>query len=239
MISLTRFQCNVSANWRFGILALFFCVLFGRLGMWQLARADEKKQMLAMQHQRATEIAIDWHSGETLPLQYQPIHVHGHFSPITLLLDNQHYQHQFGYNVLSPLILDKGDVVLVDRGWVPGHANRDDIPEITTPSTVIEVEGNVYYPAQKSWSLGNIFDKKKDNVAVIELIDAQILSQFLHKSVYPFIIRMHPKAPNGFVREWPVVAMPPDRHVAYAVQWFAMALVVVLLYFILSIKKRK
>lgn len=239
MISLTRFQCNVSANWRFGILALLFCMLFSRLGIWQLARADEKKQMLATQQQRAAEIAIDWHSGEALPLQYQPIHVRGHFSPITLLLDNQHYQHQFGYNVLSPLILDKGDVILVDRGWVPGNANRDNVPNITIPSAVIEVEGSVYYPPQKSWSLGNIFDRKKTNLAVIELIDAQILSQFLHKSVYPFIIRMHPEAPDGFVREWPVVAMSPDRHVAYAVQWFAMALVVVLLYFVLSIKKKK
>ena len=238
MISLTRFQCNVSANWRFGILALLFCLFFGRLGFWQLARANEKRTMLATQQLRAADVPIEWSPGDVLPKQYQPIHVRGHFSSMTFLLDNQHYQHQFGYNVLSPLILDNGDVVLIDRGWVSGNANRNDTPKIEVPSELLNAEGSAYYPSQKNWSLGNIFDRKKTNLAVIELIDAHILSQFLHKSVYPFIIRMRPQGPHGFVREWPVVAMSPDRHVAYAVQWFAMALVVVLLFIILSIKKK-
>ena len=238
MISLTRFRNNVSVNWRFGILALLFCLFFGRLGLWQLARADEKKHMMATQQQREAETAIDWLSGDVLPSQYQLLHVRGRFSPIILLLDNQHYQHQFGYNVLSPLLLDNDSVILIDRGWVPGDANRDIVPIITAPSERVEMEGSAYYPSQKNWSLGSIFDRKKADLAVIELIDVRLLSQFLHKSVYPFIIRMHPKAAHGFVREWPVVALSPDRHVAYAVQWFAMALVVALLFIVLNMKKK-
>ena len=102
----------------------------------------------------------------------------------------------------------------------------------------MEVLGSVYFPSDKNWSLGNIFDKKQADLAVIELIDARIVGQFLHKSVYPFIIRMRPESAHGFIREWPVVAMSPSRHLAYAVQWFAMALVVVLLFIVLNIKKK-
>lgn len=237
MVSLTRFKFNV-ISLRFGILALLFCLFFARLGFWQLARADEKRQMLAAQQQQSAKAVIDWQPGDKLPVAYQPIQVRGHFSPITLLLDNQHYRHQFGYNVLSPIILDQGGVLLVDRGWVPGDANRENLPKKSIPLGAIQILGSVYYPSQKNWSFGNIFDRKKSELAVIELIDTHVIGQFLHKSVYPFIIRMHPADAHGFVREWPVVAMSPERHVAYAVQWFAMAFVVVLIFIGLTFKKK-
>lgn len=237
-MSITRFKSHFIANWRFGILALLFCLFFSRLGFWQLARADEKEQLLLTQSQQATQAPIDWHSGNIEPDQYQPIHVRGHFMPVTLLLDNQHYQHQFGYDVLSPLVLAKGKVVLVDRGFVPANVNREIIPSVTTPSGDIEIVGSAYFPSDKNWALGNIFDKKQSNVAIIELFDARIVGQFLHKSVYPFIIRLRPEAAHGFVRDWSVVAMSPSRHLGYAVQWFAMASVILLLYIILNFKKK-
>lgn len=239
MLSLTRFKCNFIANWRFAILAAFFCLLFVQLGLWQLKRADEKKQMLESQHRLLLQAPIDFPlaSADSL-IQYQPVHVQGHFLNITLLLDNQHYQHQFGYNVISPLMLAGGKVVLIDRGWVAAGSNREELPEITIPLGPLDIEGSVYYPSQKSWSLGAFFDKKQANNVVIELIDARIISQFLHKSVYPFIIRMRAEAPNGFIREWQVVSMLPERHNGYAVQWFAMALVIVILFIVLNIKKK-
>ena len=237
-MSITRFQCHFIANWRFGILALLFCLFFSRLGFWQLARADEKEQLLVTQHQQTTQAPINWQSGNALPVQYQPIHVRGYFMPVTLLLDNQHYQHQFGYDVLSPLVVEKGKVILIDRGFVPANSNREIVPAITMPAGEIEVVGSAYFPSDKNWALGNIFDRKQVNLTVIELVDARIVGQFLHKSVYPFIIRLRPESAHGFIREWPVVAMSPSRHLGYAVQWFAMALVILMLYVILNIKKK-
>lgn len=237
-MSITRFQCHFIANWRFGILALLLCLFFTRLGFWQLARADEKKQILVTQQQLAMQVPIDWQVGNQEPKQYQPIQVHGHFLPVTLLLDNQHYQHQVGYDVLSPLLVEKGKVILIDRGFVSADPNRDLMPQITMPEGDIDVVGTAYFPSDKHWSLGNIFDKKKSNLAVIELIDARIVGQFLHKSVYPFIIRLRPEAAHGFIRDWPVIASPPSRHLGYAVQWFAMAFVILMLYVILNIKKK-
>lgn len=239
MLSLTRFKCNFIANWRFALLAAFFCLLFVQLGLWQLKRGDEKKQMQESQHRLMLQAPIDFPLGSAeSPIQYQPVHVEGRFLNVNLLLDNQHYQHQFGYNVISPFMLANGQVVLIDRGWIPAGASREELPEITIPLGQLELEGSVYYPSQKSWSLGTFFDKKQANNVVIELIDARIISQFLHKSVYPFIIRMRAEEPNGFIREWQVVSMPPERHKAYAVQWFAMALVIVILFIVLNIKKK-
>jgi len=238
MLSLPCLKTYFRANWRFAVLALLFCLFFSRLGFWQLMRADEKKEMLATQERFAMDAPVDWQSGDALPKQYQPIQVQGNFLPVTLLLDNQHHQHQLGYDVLSPLVLANGKIVLIDRGWIPSESDRTTLPSVTALNAKRAVSGSVYYPSQKSWLLGSVFDKKQGNIAVIELIDARILSQFLHKSVYPFIIRMNPAAEDGFVREWAVVSMPPERHLAYAVQWFALALLVVILFVVLTMKKK-
>ena len=81
-------------------------------------------------------------------------------------------------------------------------------------------------------------DKKDENLAIIELIDTQLISQFLHKSVYPFIIRLSSQSKYGFVRDWPVIAMSVERHYGYAFQWFAIAFAIFIIFIILNMKKK-
>lgn len=238
MIFLTRFNALFKPRWAMTILALLAIAFFMRLGFWQLERASEKKQMMAALTGFSQQKASNWSSGNPLPAQYQPIQVQGHFLRTMLLLDNQHYQHQFGYDVVSPLVLADGHVVLIDRGWVAGDVTRRIFPDIETPSGFIQLTGSAYYSSEKNWLLGQALEKKKANLAIVELLDTHLISQFLHKSVYPFIIRLGKPAANGYVREWAVVAMPPERHYGYALQWFAMALVIFILFIALNLKKK-
>ncbi len=238
MASLTGFNVRFTPRWRMSLLALFSILFLSRLGFWQLQRADEKQQMLSAHLALAKEVPVKWGIGHKLPFQYQQMIVQGHFLPQVFLLDNQHYQHQFGYHVISPLVLSNGQVMLVDRGWLAGDMTRQVFPITNTPNGLITVVGSVYYPSTKHWLLGQSLEKKQANLAVVELIDTPLISQFLHKSVYPFIIRLGNHEANGFVREWAIVAMPPQRHYAYALQWFAMALVVFILFIALNIKKK-
>ena len=52
-------------------------------------------------------------------------------------------------------------------------------------------------------------------------------------------MRLSTDESSGFVREWAIVSMPPVRHVGYAVQWFAMALAILILFIALNVKKIK
>ena len=230
MASLTRFNRRFTPGWGMSVLALLVILLFLRLGFWQLARAEEKRQMLAAQSALVKQPPIPWQPGFELPLQYQPLKIQGHFLTTTLLLDNQHYNHQFGYHVISPFVLSDGKIVLVDRGWLAGDMMRRVLPDVNVPTQPLSLTGSAYYPSQKNWAFGELVDKTQANVTVIELIDTQLISQFLQKSVYPFIIRLSKDEANGYVRYWPVVAMSPERHEGYAVQWFAMALVIFILF---------
>ncbi len=218
------------------LLTLLAVTLFVRLGMWQLERGHEKQQLLNTSHAEAMRLPTSWRADDALPKQYQTLRVRGHFLPTTVLLDNQHHQHQFGYDVLSPLVLTDGPVVLVDRGWIMRDPQGNQLPNIDIPTGDLTVLGSAYYPSSKHWVLGQALEEKRANLAVVELLDMSLISQFLHKSVYPFIIRQNKADPHGFVREWAIVSMPPTRHYGYAVQWFAIALVIFIMFIALNLK---
>ncbi|ETO92589.1 SURF1 family protein [Legionella oakridgensis] len=238
MLSLTGFKIRFTLNWPMAILALCAILVFMRLGYWQLGRAHEKERMLNLERQFVNQPPVDWTPISELPTQYQKLRVHGHFLPQVVLLDNQHHQHQFGYHVFSPMQLSNHQIILVDRGWIAGDMTRQSLPAIHTPLGETEITGSSYYPPEKRFLLGQVLEKKQDEKMVIEWIDTKIISQFLHKSVYPFIIRLDKKEANGFIRAWDIVSMPPQRHYAYAFQWFAIALVIFVLFISLNSKKR-
>ncbi|MBA2651484.1 MAG: SURF1 family protein [Tatlockia sp.] len=238
MISLTCFNRSFTPNWRMTLLSLLALGFFSGLGFWQLDRAQEKKQMLSAQSSLANKPPLAWQSNSLLPKQYQRIQLSGHYLKQTLLLDNQHHNHQFGYHVLTPLLLDSGKVLLVDRGWVASNPRRQVLPEITRPKDSASLLGTAYYPSDKTWVLGQILEKKNTNLAIVERVDSKLIGQFLHKSVYPFIMRLDKDDSQGYVREWPVVAMPPERHYGYAFQWFAIASVILILFIALNLKKK-
>lgn len=238
-VSLTAFPIRFTPSVWMCVLALVAILVFICLGFWQLQRASEKKEMLANEQRYAKNESIAWRPEDALPLQYQRIHVKGKFLRTVILLDNQYANHQWGYHVLSALLLKGGQVLMVDRGFLPGDITRRHMPQVDIPKGVIEISGSAYYPSKKLWLLGTPFETKERGITIIELASPKILSQILHKSVYPFIIRLGKQEANGYMREWTIVAMPPERHYAYAVQWFAIALVVFILFVALNIQKRE
>ena len=238
MPSLTCFNIRFTPSWLMIILALLFISLFTRLGFWQIQRADQKERMLAAKAELAKKAPIEWSANQILPLQYQRIKVQGYYLPDLFLLDNQHQNHQFGYDVISPLLLNDGTLVMVDRGWILGDSTRRSFPKVDIPQELIKLKGNVYFPSTNQWLLGPNMEKKEDKIIILELLDAKLVGQVLQKKVYPFIIRLDKQEPFGFVREWATVSMPPERHLAYALQWFVMALVILIIFVALNVKKQ-
>ncbi|MGQ3888085.1 SURF1 family protein [Legionella sp. CNM-1927-20] len=236
MASLTCFHRRFTFNWLMTLGVVLLSSFFIYLGLWQLKRAEEKKTMLMAEKHLSAEAPIRWQTN-IKPKQYQQIIVQGQYLDQTLLLDNQHHQHQFGYDVLTPLLLSDGKIVLIDRGWIKGDLDRHKLPTITFPHKSLQLLGQVYYPSPKNWVLGQTLEEKRPNLAVIEQIDPAAISQLLHKSVYPFIIRLNKLAEDGYIRDWAIISMPPTRHKAYALQWFAMALVIWLIFIGLNLKK--
>jgi surfeit locus 1 family protein len=237
MFSVTGFRYSFTSTWTMLSLAVLSTIVLMSLGVWQLHRASEKRALLAQYHHQLRQIPIPF-PGRAAQ-QYQPVRVEGVSQlAMVFLLDNQHHGHQIGYDVLTPLRLADDTVVLIDHGWVPGDPSRSVLPNLSHLPTSLSYLGQIYYPTRHPFTLGTGLEAKTPDLTVIETLDLPMISHFLHKSVYPFIIRQSPEPQSKWVRDWPIVASSPIRHIGYAIQWFFFALGVVVMYLKLHIKRR-
>ncbi len=238
-IILPRFANTFTFSRLMLILTIFGVTLFVSLGFWQMRRGEEKRQMLVSFADKERMPAIFWQQKDfEPPSQYQKLRVQGHFLSKIFLLDNQYRNHKFGYDVIQALLLENGRIVLVDRGWI-ASSNRGKgllYLENYISSNVTEITGMAYFPSKKGFVLGTPFEEISKNIVIIETQDPILISKLLHKSVYPFIIRESENPSGPFLQQWPVVSMPPERHYAYALQWFGLALVTIIIF--ISLKKR-
>ena len=228
-------------KWAF--LMLIVASLLCSLGFWQLHRAKQKTALIThhQQMQHSAPIAI---TSESLLMikQDQPLLVKGVYdSKHIFFIDNQFHDHQIGYEVIEPVILSGiQQVILVSRGWIKAPLNRKILPAIQTPQGEQTLQGSAYFPSKGMLLLGDNVDKATDEEwpKRIEKIHLRAMRIWLEQPIYPFIIRIEANKPDGFVHDWPVVTVSPERHIGYAFQWFAMALTVFIIFIVLSVKKK-
>jgi surfeit locus 1 family protein len=209
-------------------------VLVG-LGKWQLERAAWKQGLIDA-HEASVQLApveLGWllDSGELAA--FRPVGARGQYDLAhQLLLDNRTYRGQAGYHVLTPLRLPGGDsVVLVNRGWVPTGPDRAVLPELPGPSGLVSVEAVTSLPPEKLFRLGDAEESHAGWPKVVQQLDLARLEQVLDTRLLPVILLLDETDAHGFVREWkPVYGVTPDKHRAYAMQWFTLAVVLLLIY---------
>jgi len=142
-------------------------------------------------------------------------------------VQNQLRDHRVGVEVLTPLRMP-GDSrwVLVDRGWAALPAMQV-LPVIEPVTGRQMLTGHVKFVGERQFILGDVIPDPLARPLVVQKIDIKAVSQALKRDFYPFVIRLDATAPHGYVRDWSaasLAAIPPERHLGYAVQWFAMAL---------------
>ena len=211
-------------------------------GLWQLGRAGEKRELEARFAAGGATDALQRlvTSADATEFRYRTVRVSGRYDPDhQLLLDNVSYGGQPGYQVLTPFTTAAG-TVLVNRGWVPASGDRQVLPEIRVGNELREISGRMEWlprpgialaadapPADAPWPRRLLFPTSEEASAQLGV------------PLRSYQLLLDPAAPNGFVRDWRPGGMGPDRHLAYAVQWFGLALTVVVIYIVLVFRNRK
>lgn len=240
LITLT-FAGRVFAPPRYGVvLAILGMVCFCRLGAWQLQRAAEKEVMQARYAARAHDVPLSlaFVLRQGPDVADFPVVMHGHFdNSRTLFLDNQPHEEQSGFHVYTPFLPD-GDTqfILVNRGWVARAQNAGLLPVVPAAGAV-DVKGTLAMPSA-FFTVGQT-DYRQRPLRVPRL-EMDQLSRALGVELRPFVVRLDPAAPDGFVRSWnpaDVLAMGPEKHRAYAFQWFALAAAVLVLFIVVNLRK--
>ena len=227
---------------------LLFIVVFSlllRLGFWQLNRADEKEMFLTTQAQRLLDKPIPL--AELLKEQdrrYRPVLLKGHYDVNhQLLVDNQINKGKLGGFVMTPFILSDGSgVVLVNRGWVAMDKTRKQLPDVkmATNHSEISLVGVINEFPSVGLVLKGADEPSKGWPSSVQIINIDKLALKFKYSFYPFQVQLRKDQANGYLRQWKInTRMPPEKHRAYAFQWFALAATLFFLTLWISSKTHK
>ena len=222
------------------LLTLIGVLIFCRLGVWQLHRAAEKRALIDL-YARGETALIHANSVDALT-RYQRVELQGRFdSSHQVLLDNMPSATtgQPGYRVLTPLNTGK-EWILIDRGWVPLGGSRSELPQIAVNEHVRTVRGRLDDLPVPGIRLGDQrVDAKQPWPRILNFPTYSMLESMLPGPLAQRIVLLDPESADGFERIWQVsLRVSPERHIAYAVQWFAFALAAVIIFIVLSLRRR-
>lgn len=230
-----------------GIVLTLACIaLFIKLGLWQYNKAQLKMELQSAQTvEKNRPLDFPLHIMQVTDeshaqWKYKHVRVTGKYEvQYQILLDNQVVDSQAGFHVITPLKINGSDeYVLVNRGWVPGKSTHADIPVIETPSGEVNVEGMIWLPSQRYFTLDNT-----QNTSAFETLwqylDMQQYQNKVSIKVSALMIKLNKntEAAGGFVRDWEVPQSRIVTHLGYAYQWFGFAGAAFLIFVVMSFVK--
>lgn len=223
----------------FAFLPMF--ALLAGLGTWQAQRGLIKTRLQAVMDASVAQPAQPL-SRDTAPAtDTQAPHASAqgrYIATQQLLLDNQGHEGAPGYHVWTPLRLDDGSLLIVDRGWVPQAGDRRQLPVVTVDQSSRQVSGLWRPLPQPGMRLG-AFDCKPGNwPRVVQYPRSADLHCLYGEAPLAGLLLLDPAVADAYVRDWRVNAgLPPQRHYAYAAQWYAFA--ATLLFFFIKLNLRR
>jgi len=224
------------------VVTLLLLPLMTGLGLWQLERADWKQALVDSNEGRSRLSPIALRPGAEISdeVQYRRVFARGYYDmEHQLLLDNKTYQGHAGYHVLTPLRLAESDaVVLVNRGWVPLGKSRAELPELPGTDGEVLVDAIIKLPPMKLFRLADVDEANTGWPKVVQQVEMGELEQLLGVTLEPLTLLLDKDDEFGFIRDWKAVyGVTVDKHRAYAVQWFTLAAVLLLIYISVNSKR--
>jgi cytochrome oxidase assembly protein ShyY1 len=231
-----------SLNYRILILFAVLLPVLLCLGEWQLRRAAEKDaiQTAYIKRQMQSPLTFDQLITQA-DIAFAPVQLRGSYdSGHTFLLDNRVHAGQVGYEVLVPFQLESGEWIILNRGWLKAPALRSELPDIPTlPDSVVELQADVYVPPGEGFQLSGMETSRTEWPRVITVFDSVFMAEQLNRKLFPYQLRLQTNMPGALIIDWPAINVSPEKHRAYALQWFAMAAALLVWLVVASVSIRK
>ena len=226
-------------------LAIAAMTLFAGLGYWQLGRKTEKQAQLDAAQRvlsERTPQALSTAGDSRQARDYAWASGQGHFVDApAVLLDNQQRAGRIGvraYRLFQPA--GSATPLLVELGWLPVPGDRA-MPAVPRSEGSIRLEGLLSPPPSAGLARATAAPQPNGTLLATAL-DVDQLRMALHADrLAPRVLRLDPKLSIGYARDLDILpnTLPPQKHLGYAVQWFALALAVLVTALILTFRKAK
>lgn len=229
----------------FWLLICFLVVqtLLNELGFWQLNRAKQK-QIRIYQLEKGGESTISdlAQIDKSKIEQFQQVELQLElFGYDSLYLDNKINNKRPGYHILN-IVKDSasGKYLLINRGWEFAGGDRGRLPRVELPPRDWLVQGRVYSIATQAISTSDAKVEVSSNALRLPVMDMTIVKQIeRHYGIRleSYLIRLNQQSEAALETNWMWTNMSPEKHLAYAIQWFALALALLIISLAVCIKK--
>jgi surfeit locus 1 family protein len=233
-------------TWWSVLLTVAGALIFVRLGIWQLHRAEDKDELLRRYAAAASAPVQDFATAAASASEnvYPRVRVQGHYlADRVYLLDNPRHDERGGVEVYVPFQPDhQNRLLLVDLGFLPGNGT-DEPPQLATlPADAQTLQGLYQPPPGRGLEMGgNALARQTQWPKTTIYLDVDQVAGDLHASLYPRVLALDPDPAAIYVRVHvlDLSSMPPARHRAYAFQWFTFALAAVVIFVVLHRTRRR
>jgi len=125
----------------------------------------------------------------------------------------------------------------VNRGWIPLNQDRSILPDLQINKAEAIITGRINNFPSVGIKLAGAEIPTEGWPSVVQVVDSDVLAKKLGYSLFQFQIELAKELPDGYKREWHTsTIMQPEQHTAYAIQWFALALTLTILFIWYSFK---
>ena len=208
-----------------------------RLGFWQLSRAEKKTALQQAMERQAQLPPLTLAQLESDPSAWVQTHrrvqLQGEWlNDQTVFLDNRAHHGRVGFWLMTPLRVQAGQVVWVQRGWVERDAlDPRKLPQLAPPVHGSPVHGRIAPPLSQIFELGSAQQSAPgSNPSPIRAnLDPAQMQSLVQDNVLALVVQTGPEG-DGLRRDWFQVGVSADKNRAYAFQWFALSALLAFLY---------
>jgi surfeit locus 1 family protein len=220
-------------------VGLAFAVLLS-LGTWQMQRRAWKLGLIERIEQRVhaepiSLTAAKEHWERERDIEYYRVLLVGRF-----LHDEERHLYTIenskpAWRIVTPLITSGGDVVLVDRGYVPENLKDPARRSEGQIAGTVELVGLARAPVQAGWFVP-AGDRQRNQWFTRDVADmASTLPADQASRVVPFMVEAEAEpVPGGWPRGGVTRLTISNRHLEYALTWYSLAATLLIVAFFLG-----
>lgn len=226
---MARYRFALRPRW---ILShLFVVALIAAMvgaGLWQVSRHREKADRNARISARTAlpvvdvEDLLDGPDAPTDDLEYRAVSAHGTYLPDQILIRSRSFDGAPGSWVATPLQLDDGTVVIVNRGFISNSGEHERVPEtFAPPEGEVEVTG-LLRRTQTRGRIGAV-DPSGEVLDNMARLDVRRIAEQIDAPVLPMYLSLEDQRPHLTTADphpVPRETLDEGPHRGYAVQWF-------------------
>jgi surfeit locus 1 family protein len=216
------------------VLVLIVAATCVRLGLWQLDRLRQRKELNTRLQERIASqpVALTTIPHDSAGWLNRTVTVEGLLDhDRSIVLPGRAFRGTPGAHVLTPLLVE-GGAILVNRGWVPAADGATVDLDALVPEPHLEAKGLVQpFPGDASEARGPQalnHSPAGEFRRVWFAVDRVALRAQFPYPLAPFEVQLLP-APGGLTYPVRMDAPPLDEgpHLGYAIQWFSFAAIAI------------